>query len=226
MIVSIFNPHKNTRKTTTSIILSKIMSKNFKVILIDLDPFSPYKDLYNFDSFINFSTIKILKKNIKNISSNFDLLRIDIFEEKSWEEFKNYFFSIINQLKLKGYQKIIFDCSSSFGLISKVVLSCSDIIIVPFLIDEKNFDQIIEQLYSLKIVSDIKKIFAVPFTNSDDKEINVKNFIDNQKKIGFITSNYLINFYQNSLLKDLIKNEKLMTEYKYILKNIYKSIDD
>ena len=59
MIISIFNSHKKTRKTITSIIFSKLLSKNYKVILIDLDPFSPYNDLYNFDSLMNFSNEKI-----------------------------------------------------------------------------------------------------------------------------------------------------------------------
>lgn len=225
MTIAIFNPLKKSRKTITSIIFSKLMSKNSKVILIDLDPFSLYKDLYNFDYYMNLSSEKILKKNIKSIGNNFDLLRIDTFDQKSYEEFKNYFLSLIEQLELKGYQKIIFDCSSSFGIISKVVLSCSNLIVVPFLIDEKDFDRVIEQIYSSKIILDVKKIFFIPFTNSDDKQINVKNFIDYQKQMGSIALNYVINFYHNNQLKDLIKNEKLISEYKYILKSINKSIN-
>lgn len=225
MTIAIFNPLKKTRKSVTSIIFSKIMSKNYKVILVDLDPFSPYKDLYNFDNFMNFSNEKILKKNIKNISNNFDLLRFDIFDEKSYEDLRTYFLSLINQLGSKGYQKIIFDCSSSFGIVSKAVLSWSNIVVIPFLINENNFDKVIEQIYSSKIIPDIKKIFYIPFANINDKQLNAKNFIDYQKRMGFLALNYIVNFYSNNLLKDLIKNEKLTNEYKYILKCIYKSIN-
>lgn len=226
MIIVIFNPLKKTRKTTTSIIISKIMSKNSKVVLSDLDPFSPYDNLYNFDSFINFNNEKILKKNIKNISNNFDLLRFDVFDEKSCEELKNYFSSIVSQLKLKGYERIIFDCSSSFGVVSKVVLNFADFVIIPFLIDEKKNNEIIKIIYSSKLVSDTKKIFFIPFANGDDKEINVKNFINFQKTLINVSTNYVVNFYPNSKLKDLIKNDKLISEYKYILRCIYKLFDN
>ncbi|MBD5445920.1 MAG: AAA family ATPase [Mycoplasma sp.] len=218
MIISIFNSHKKTRKTITSIIFSKLLSKNYKVILIDLDPFSPYNDLYNFDSLMNFSNEKILKKNIKNISSNFDLIRMDIFLNKSQEDLKRCFLSIINELINKGYQKIIFDCSSSFGLVSKQVLSISDLIIVPFMTNDDNFENVVNDIYSLKIVGDKNKLFFIPFSNTNDKEINSKHFINNQKKLGFISLNYVINFYENGKLKDLIKNDKLIDEYKYVLK--------
>lgn len=220
-IISFFNPIKNSRKTISSILFSKLFSKNNKVILIDLDPFSYYPSLFSLESSLNVFDLKIQKKHIKNIFFNVDLLRINTFVEKENNDINLYFNSLINLLKEKEYEIVIFDCSSSYGIINQSILKISNNTIIPFLINDEEIENVCNFFYSLQLKENTP-IF-IPFSNTQDKEINSLNFINIQKKLGFVSLSNVINLYLKNEPKYLIKNDKLFYEYKFIFKKIFKN---
>ncbi len=204
-IISILNQKGGVGKTTTTINLADGLGKrNYKVLVIDIDPqanatigFNISKDEIECDVFSTFvmqknsisdAISKTSNQNVDIIPANINLAASEVVLKKLNEDEKIF----KHLIKINNYDFIIFDCPPVLNTLNRNALSISDSVLIPMQSEHFAFEGLTQLLSTISIIK-----------RSKNKKLKVEGIL-----ITMYSSNTIHN---NEILKEVKKyfSEKL-----------------
>lgn len=216
-IISIINQKGGTGKTTTAFNISSYLAmKNFKTLVIDLDPQANLSFCFGLENIEN-TSYELLTKNIcmpLKINEHLDIIPSSIRLSKVEYELVNAFSretilkDIISNL---NYDFIIIDCPPSLGILSFNSLVASNFILAPVQCEPLS----VEGLDIL--ISTLETIFQRMKKNIS--YLVVPTMIDIRNNISIDILNYLQNNYNTT--NSYIRRNVKLSELAVVKKNIF-----
>lgn len=225
-VITVPNRIAGVEKITLASDLALNLAKDFKVLLIDLDPSG---DIANADfiedgiklqeSFV-FETIKInsLKKNLSLLQGSKQLNTISDISTPFHERYKTVS-KILSRSEFEVYDYIIIDCLSSWDYMTKSALVASDYVFIPLLSLRTNlilnFLEVIEKTMSEYII--YVKIYGLIANEENFNTYDLRNRkeeLEEELYIPILDSCYSVeqlNIMHNELSKE---HKKLIEPYK------------
>lgn len=203
---------KNSAKSLSCFLIAKHLSKQKKVIILNFDYFSKYKDIDN----------KFVDKNkVIKIDNNFELFNVKL-NSKNDEDVLNEVNNIFK--KFKNYEIVLIDHPISFSKLNKQLINNSSLIICNYKIQNDVLDYF-KKLTSFLNDSNLTfKKMKILMTLSNNQEINLTKMLDYRKLFPGMMFDKPITYYEFNKYKELVDNQKLNEEYKQISENILENI--
>lgn len=223
--IAMVNQKGGVGKTTTAISVAAMLSKQYNVLLIDLDPqanstsglgltkgsgLTAYQFLFTNNVIPNVSTIQTSYSNLKVISSDSNLAGAEV-ELVSIIKREHL---LKERLESSDYDYIIIDCPPSLGLLTINALTAANCVMIP----------VQTEYYALEGLSQLlNTIQAVKQTTNPELTILgvLMTMYDNRNALSGQVKNEIANYFGDLVFKTIIPRNVRLAEAPSFGKTIF-----